>query len=88
MFGQATATIGSSSSCGTLRIWKMPAWAASTRKWVFSPTLAVTVRVSTTLKMPSPTASPPVCICRLTWACSRSRKQWGAFGTSSERSLT
>ena len=47
MFAQAMPRIGSRSASGTLRIWKMPACATSTRKQVLSPAFAVTVMVTT-----------------------------------------
>ena len=47
MLPQVTPRTLSISACGTLRIWKIPACAASTRNAVLSCTFAVTVAVST-----------------------------------------
>src|SRR4051812_12781379 len=88
MFGHAMPSTCSSSCGGMLRATKMPAWVASTRNIVLSPTLAVTVTVSVVSYTPSSTPLEAWCSWMSTCGVLRSRKICGALGISTERSFT
>jgi tetratricopeptide (TPR) repeat protein len=87
-FGQWMPMIGCMSAIGTPCMRKSPACAASTRNKVVSPAFAVTVMVSTHSNTFSSTCSPRVRSPTSTLGATVLRKDCGAPGFSSERSLT